>query len=265
MPKLSIITINYNNKNGLEKTIQSVISQNSKDFEYIIIDGGSTDGSVEIIKKYKEKITFWLSEKDKGIYNAMNKGILAAQGEYCQFLNSGDYLCNDKVIENLLTELRGESILSGNLIKDLDKKKIKDYANYNNSLYHFYNGTINHASSLIKRNLFEKYGLYDESLKIVSDWKFFLKAVGLGNESLKCINIDVVLFDMTGISSTNSKLDKEERRQVLAELLPQNLLDDFDKFGRDILMMNRIRRHKLAYKIVWFIERILFKIEKIKK
>ena len=102
--KLSIITINYNNKNGLQKTIDSVISQTFKDFEWIIIDGGSTDGSKELIEKYSQHITYWVSEPDKGIYNAMNKGIKVAKGEYLFFLNSGDYLVQPNTINQIFTQ-----------------------------------------------------------------------------------------------------------------------------------------------------------------
>ena len=97
--KLSIITINFNNHDGLQKTINSVIAQTWKDFEWIIIDGGSTDGSKNLIEQYDKYITYWISESDKGIYNAMNKGIKIARGDYLQFLNSGDYFYNEKVIE----------------------------------------------------------------------------------------------------------------------------------------------------------------------
>ncbi|MDR2910496.1 MAG: glycosyltransferase [Bacteroidales bacterium] len=92
--KLSIITINLNNVAGLQKTIESVVKQTFTDYEYIVIDGGSTDGSADIIKQHANKITYWVSEPDKGIYNAMNKGIRVAKGEYCLFLNSGDWLIN---------------------------------------------------------------------------------------------------------------------------------------------------------------------------
>ena len=88
--KFSIITVNYNNKEGLRNTIESVIHQTYRDFEYIVIDGGSTDGSVDILKKYDQQINYWVSEKDSGIYNAMNKGISKAHGEYLNFMNSGD-------------------------------------------------------------------------------------------------------------------------------------------------------------------------------
>ena len=102
--KLSIITVNLNNAVGLKKTICSVINQTFLDIEYIIIDGGSLDGSLEIIKEYEKKITYWVSEPDSGIYNAMNKGIMHANGEYLQFLNSGDWLVNDSIIEKFLKE-----------------------------------------------------------------------------------------------------------------------------------------------------------------
>src|SRR5574344_3096999 len=88
--KYSIITINYNNKVGLERTIKSVINQTCKDYEYIIIDGTSTDGSKEVIDKYKQYLNYWVSEPDEGIYYAMNKGTLMSHGDYCNFLNSGD-------------------------------------------------------------------------------------------------------------------------------------------------------------------------------
>ena len=97
--KLSIITINFNDAKGLEKTIQSVINQTYKDFEYIVVDGASTDGSVDVIKKYSNKLTHWVSEPDTGIYNAMNKGTRMASGEYCLYLNSGDFLADNDVLE----------------------------------------------------------------------------------------------------------------------------------------------------------------------
>jgi len=107
--KLSIITINYNDKEGLRKTIESVLSQTWTDYEYLIIDGGSADGSLDVIREYEDKITYWISEKDNGIYNAMNKGIVKSKGAYLQFLNSGDYLVDNKVFENM-TERRKQNI-----------------------------------------------------------------------------------------------------------------------------------------------------------
>ena len=99
--KYSIITVNFNNKEGLRKTIESVIRQSFRDFEYIVIDGGSTDGSADILKEYDAQIDYWVSEPDKGIYNAMNKGIVQAKGEYLNFMNSGDYFYDNQVLQHV--------------------------------------------------------------------------------------------------------------------------------------------------------------------
>ncbi len=261
--KLSIITINLNNSIGLKKTIESVVNQSSEDFEYIVIDGGSTDGSIDVIKEFKDKISYWESEPDNGIYHAMNKGLKMAKGEYCQFLNSGDYLSASDVTERMLSNMPECSILYGNMLKlmaggwILNNKEIPV-----NSLLTFYTGTLNHSSAYIKRNLFEKYGYYDENLKIVSDWKFYLITVGLNSESVSYRDIDVSCFDMKGISNTNNCLDKAERLQVLKEVLPVNVFADYKRYASGIMQMKRINRYKFTKWIVWFIERVLFKLEK---
>jgi glycosyltransferase involved in cell wall biosynthesis len=265
MPKLSIITINRNNAEGLRKTIESVINQTSKAFEYIVIDGASTDKSLEVIKQYKDKITYWISEPDKGIYNAMNKGIIKAKGEYCQFLNSGDVLVANDVIEQMLFNMPDTSIVIGNMLKSLANGKIykdRGSAAKEISMFTFYRGTLNHSPAFIKRDLFDKYGFYDETLKIASDMKWYLIAVGLNNETVLYRDIDVTLFDMNGISTTNTTLDKSERRQVLEELIPKSILADYDKYWFAIEQTNRINKYKFIKLFVWFVERLLFKFEK---
>jgi len=263
MPKLSIITINKNNDKGLKKTIESVLNQTSKDFEYIVIDGNSTDGSTEVIKQYENRLSYWVSEPDTGIYNAMNKGIKVAKGEYCQFLNSGDWLLNANVIEQVLKDMPECSILYGNMLKQLPNgKMLVNKQIVVESLLTFYKGTLNHSSSYIKRSLYEKYGLYDETLKIVSDWKFFLIAIGLNNESVAYRDIDITCFNMNGISNKDAALDKSERYKVLNEILPANILADYKIYALSIMQINRINKYKLTKWLVWFIERVLFKIEK---
>lgn len=268
MPQLSIITINYNDAPGLRKTIESVISQTSNDFEYIVIDGGSTDGSTKVIKEYQDHITYWVSEADKGIYNAMNKGINAAKGEYCQFLNSGDILVGPDVVEMMLNDMPECSILIGNMFKVMPNGKVlcdKGLENKTPGLYTFYRGTLNHSPAYIKRELFEKYGSYDENFHIVADWKWYLIAVGLNNEKVCYRDINVNRFDMGGISNTNRELEKEERRRVLEKYLPVGVLNDYDKFGKDIDRMQRLRRWPLIKRLVFSIERVLFKLEKTSK
>ncbi len=264
--KLSIITINFNNAPGLRKTIESVVNQTSNDFEYIIIDGGSKDGSVDAIRKYEDNITYWISEPDTGIYNAMNKGIKAAKGEYCQFLNSGDTLVAADVTEKMLHDFPGTSIIIGNMLKNLPFGKIlsdKGTGNKKPTFLTFYRATLNHSPAYIKHNLFEKYGYYDENLKIVSDWKFYLITVGLNNEEVTYRDIDMTLFDMDGISNSNMELVKQERKKVLEEMVPANILADYNNNLRNILQAKRINRYRLTRFIFWLIERILFEWEKI--
>ncbi len=243
--KLSIITVNYNNAPGLAKTMKSVISQQSADFEYIIIDGGSTDGSVEVIRQFAHKLAYWISEPDSGIYQAMNKGIRQAKGEFCQFLNAGDYLINPEVTGLMLADIPPTcSILYGNKIRrynGIDRVE-KSYAGRPITLFDMYVSTLFHAPAYIKRSLFDHYGLYDETLKIVSDWKFYLIAVGLHNETVVYRDIDVVWFDNQGISSTNKALDKQEREQVLAAVLPESIRSDYREFARDLAIVRKIKK-----------------------
>ena len=270
--KLSIITINRNNAAGLEKTMCSVASQPFREFEYVVIDGASTDGSVDVIKKYEPQFTClkWVSEPDKGIYNAMNKGIRMASGDYIQFLNSADALASDEVTEKMLAALEEKgnpTILYGNMIKCFpDGRKLVDkcFAGQEITMLGMFTGTLNHDPAYIRRDLFEKYGYYDESMKIVSDWKWYLQAIILGDEKPRYVDMEVTLFDMTGISETNKELDKTERKQVLVQLFPKTILADYERFAFPIDQIKRLQRHPWAYKLVWFLERCLFKIEKAK-
>lgn len=268
---LSIITINRNNASGLEKTMQSVSSQGCTDYEYIVVDGASTDKSVDVIRQYAEKFgprLKWVSEPDKGIYNAMNKGIRMASGDYLQFLNSGDCLVSEDVVDKMLEALGKSgmpSILYGNMIKDMPGGRLyrdRSFAGQEITFLGFFRGTLNHSPSFIRKELFDKYGLYDESLRIVSDWKWFFRAIILEGEKPVYIDCDVSLFDMSGISETNKDLDREERKKVLSELVPATVLSDYEEWSFSIDQMRRLKRHPLAYKFVWLLERSLFRIEK---
>lgn len=310
--KVSIVTINYNNDEGLRKTLASVAEQGNRDIEHIIIDGGSTDGSVDVIRDYvntiKRSVTInqstiqvkWVSEPDKGIYNAMNKGIEIALGrrivntdhatssnslnvnrstlneslcDYIQILNSGDILAAPDVTERMMNAIYTvhhtpyteniPDILYGNMIKKdystgkiIGKSRTVEY-----SLRQYYSSTMNHDCCYIRRDLFDMYGLYDENLKIVSDWKWFLQAIGLGKVKPVYVDIDVTIFDASGISESNLELRNKERRQVLEELLPPAILSDYDAHAFEMEQMKRLHKHHL-YGLVYFIERVLFKLEK---
>lgn len=270
---LSIITINRNNAFGLEKTMRSVQAQTFKAFEYVVIDGASTDDSVDVIRKRESQFggrLKWASEPDSGIYNAMNKGIRMASGDYIQILNSGDMLVAPDVIEHMLAEVqriaenegKKPDIVYGNMTKvDSDGKVIGKSGETEYSLRQFYSSTLNHDCAYIRRDLFEKYGYYDENLKIVSDWKWYLQAIGLGNVVPKYFDIDVTIFDAGGISETNLALRNAERRKVLEEVLPLAILWDYDHHAFDAVQMDRLRKHHL-YWLVYFIERCMFMLEK---
>ena len=271
--KLSIVTINYNNAEGLQKTLASVATQTYCDIEHIIIDGGSTDGSVAVIKEYVAKVesqepraksVVWGSEKDKGIYNAMNKGIRKATGEYCQFLNSGDTLSAPNVTERMMNEMDdGIDVLYGDMLKIEENRHYIDRScgKENVTLNMFYRGCLNHSPAYIKRSLFDEYGYYDETLKICADWKFYMQSIVLGRATTKHVNIVVTYFDMNGISETRKDILNEERNRLLKEMVPQGILKDYDKYHFPMSQYDRLKKYHL-WGLVYFVERVLFKLEK---
>lgn len=271
---LSIITINYNDAIGLQKTLNSTLTQSCTDFEHVIVDGASPDNSVEVIKEYAKeasakgiKVT-WISEKDKGIYNAMNKGIKMAIGDYIEILNAGDMLASDEVVEKMydvLEEKNYPELLYGNMIKvSADGKVIGKSEETPYSFLNYFISTLNHDCAYIKRSLFgeDRYGLYDEELKIVSDWKWYTEAIGLGTVCPVYVDIDVTIFDATGISETNLAKRNEERSKVLKAITPPAVWEDYNQHSFHLEQIKRINRYPLFYKLVWFIERCLFKWEK---
>lgn len=285
--KLSIITINYNNAEGLRKTLASVASQTYANIEHIIVDGASTDGSVDVIKEYENQLNIthstinllWSSEPDNGIYNAMNRGIRKATGEYVQILNSGDLLAAPDVTARMMNALHQTSniqhqtsisIFYGNMLKSYDGKTIISRDTCGGKMYtpesflYFYKGTLNHDCAYIRRDLFDKYGLYNEQMKICSDWEWYVRAIVLGGEKPIYINIDVTIFDMNGVSEShgkNAELIKKERREYLESILPSAVLHDYNQFAFPLLQYQRLKKYHL-WGLVHFIERVLFKLEK---
>lgn len=242
--KLSIITVNLNNRNGLQKTIDSVVAQTFRDFEWIVIDGGSTDGSKELIEQYTDQFAYWVSEPDKGIYNAMNKGIKVAKGEYLQFLNSGDWLCDEKALERCFSHGFNADIVYGNLFfsnNGIDYSEC--YKPERLSFRFLLKDTINHNASFIKRNILVKE-LYDEELRIASDWKFFL-IQALHNKSFEYINEFIIVFDRTGISATNKDLNRIEREKTIQEEVPDLITADYRKMVDMESQLNSTRVRKV--------------------
>lgn len=261
MKKLSVITINYNNCDGLKKTVKSVISQNIKDFEYIIIDGGSTDGSIDVIKTYSDRIDYWVSEPDRGIYNAMNKGIDVASGEYCIFLNSGDSFYDYQTLSLCIPGLDGTDVLAGHV--QLDTGKIEK-SPMNITIQSLYNHQQPcHQSSFIKTELLKKYH-YDEKYKLVSDWKFFIQVFIFDNCSYKSLDIIVSIYDTDGISSINRSLIDKEHVCVLRDDFPKKIYDYYiyntETYGAKLY--NVFRRSK-CYKIFDKVSMAIYKLVKL--
>lgn len=232
--KLSIITINLNDKEGLQKTINSVISQTFKDYEFIIIDGKSIDGSVELIGQYKDAISYWISEKDSGIYNAMNKGIKQAKGEYLYFLNSGDTLHSCNVLSDVFKDNPHESFICGNFYMEkggvLEEDKPYKDRDWNFAIYDLFSGFLCHQAFFIHSDNFKRYGLYCENLKIISDWKLFYQGIAIDRLPVRYIDTFIVIYNMEGFSSQiGGEAIYKEKLQVCRELLSEPLVKKLER------------------------------------
>ncbi|WP_443936969.1 glycosyltransferase family 2 protein [Pedobacter sp. MW01-1-1] len=254
--KISIITVNYNNRQGLLKTIDSVKRQTIKDFEFIIIDGGSTDGSEEIIRSEFSLFNYAVIESDNGVYHAMNKGIKASKGSYLLFLNSGDSLFNDHTLEKISPELNDiNSIVYGDAAyQENTGEVIRTYPD-KLSFSYFMEHSLSHQASFIKRSLFEDFFYYNENYKIVSDWEFFIYTICKENVVYKHVNQTICNYDTQGISSIleNHKLMHQERNAVISQHFAL-FVDDYASIkelkSKRIRQYFYIREYKLAYKLL---------------
>lgn len=241
--KIGIITINLNNGDGLEKTIESVIKQTYKNYEFIIIDGGSTDNSLDVIKKYEKHITYWTSEKDNGIYNAMNKGIGKCNSDYLIFLNSGDYFYENSTIEKIHPNLFDDIVYGDLLIHNNSKTFVKYYKAKINKEY-FLSDTLPHQGSFIKKELFDDCK-YNENYKIISDWIFFFENIINKNRTYLHLPYIISNYSLGGISSNVKELFDEKKKYLNIE--SKNNLDIYICTHKDFT--SKVKNP--AYKIVW--------------
>lgn len=297
--KLSIITITYNNVEGLSRTIQSVKSQTFRDFEHIIVDGGSTDESVEIIRQYADNeairsegykairqenskadnlsslpnhlITsspiIWISEKDRGVYDAQNKGIRLAHGEYCYFLNAGDTFCADDVLERMFSPNsliasspnRLPDILYGNeIIVDGNGQRIGIARGVENpSFVDIYNSCMKHQASFIRRDLFARYGMYDADMRICSDFDWFFRVIAFHDEvTLQYKDVDIAYFENTGLSYHAPELCAKERQQILDLYMSKRMQRDYAVLGK-YPRLSRVGENKIVKLILRIANRLL--------
>lgn len=248
--KLSIITINYNNCEGLRKTIRSVLPQSFQDYEWIVIDGGSTDGSKELLEQNQESFTYWVSESDRGIYHAMNKGIEHAQGEYCQFLNSGDYFIDDDVLSKVFScELVDVNYGDQWCMKDGEVVEKRTYPEQIHLPYLFA-APLGHQASFFRTALVREH-LYKEQYTISADRAFFLELYVAGAR-FKHLSIPIVYFDTDGIGS-NEKTKAERRKQLFQikrEFFSDQVVKDIEQLiskSHEYDFVMRIRPLKIVY------------------
>lgn len=246
--KLSIITVNLNNIEGLKKTYESVVSQTFTDYEWLVIDGGSTDGSREFIEQHQDKFAYWCSEPDKGIYNAMNKGIAKAKGEYLNFMNSGDCFAYKNTLARVFAIGRDEDIIyglvtnghiNGSIITNPTQEKI--------FWYDLFPVAIHHQSSFIRRKLFNIVGLYEEDLKITADIRWFAIAILNYGATYKYIPVKIAVYEGGGIST--GTVSAKERAKQKKNILPDYITEE-DAMNLHILsIIKSFKFTSLLYKL----------------
>lgn len=222
MKKLTIITINFNHKAGLKRTIGSVVNQTFTDYEWIVVDGGSTDGSKELLERYQEHFAWWCSEPDDGVYNAMNKGIKHATGEYINFMNAGDLFASPTILDEILSKPHNADVLYGRMVvgaidgdeywSNMMKPRLR--------WFDFYNCTLNHQSTFTKREMFLKHGLFDESYKVYADWRHFAQIIGVEKVTSEYIPLIISIYEGGGISATQAETCKKELARLRQEVYP---------------------------------------------
>lgn len=261
MPKISIITVNYNGVDGLRQTLYSVAEQvfdGVPPIEHIIVDGGSIDGSVDFIREYAEINAHkypikWISERDRGIYDGMNKAVMMANGEYLYFLNGGDKLAHTHSLKDAADLLDDSDIIVGRVNYILDGKKVgesKLIAESDLNLYSMYLEGICHQAAIIKKSLLQKFP-YDVNARINADWKFFVETIVMNNASVKLAPLFIADFDKGGLSSNLQAL-LTERAALLDTIVPVRIARDYKSIAPHYYEVKRVKwllRHKCWYKL----------------
>lgn len=282
--KVSILTVNYNNAEGLRRTLESVAAQTYQEFEHVIIDGGSSDESVGIIRNYEKSLKSndkykmtnvqWISEPDNGIYDAMNKGVEIASGvrlvnalnrselvedknkelpEYLLFLNGGDTLASEKALEEIAPYLDGDDFIVGRVFFSIKGNRVSVsplLSEKDMSMYYMYLHGINHQSAFIKSELLVDMP-YDTTVKMNADWLFFVQQIVMRNATVKFVDKYIADFDRTGLSS-NTQAVVEERKEVLKKILPARMCRDYDHViphYYEVIRVEWLLRHPFWYKL----------------
>lgn len=237
-PLITIITVVFNNAKTLEQTILSVVNQTYKNFEYVVIDGGSTDGTLDIIKKYEEEIDYWMSEKDNGIYDAMNKGIKLAKGDWVHILNSDDYYLDENVLEKAAAHLKNpdKNFYYFTMLQDFSGTK-KVYKYSYNYFKLFYSAYLPHPTLLVSALQYKELGLYDTRYRIAADHDMILRLCK--NFKPNFIDMPLTVMSTEGCSSKNMEFNFKEFRDVTVK-------NGFNYFFAELFYLIKIFRYKLV-------------------
>lgn len=237
---ISVITIVYNGENEIERTIKSVINQTYQNIEYILIDGGSTDSTMSVVEKYHNFFTKIVSERDNGIYNAMNKGLSYVTGDYVIFANSGDAIASETVFQSMIDTLTKQEnmpdLVYGNYAESYEGNVSREIQSYGHERV-WYGMFASHQSMFYRAGLIKEFNIiFDESYKVAADYKFTLQVVANSKYFLK-LPICISLFDTTGVSCSNQDLGLYEADRARKEVLRMSYLK-----RRVIILISKVSR-----------------------
>lgn len=262
--RLSVVTICRNDRESLRKTLESVRGQRVRNFQYIVIDGGSTDGSVDLIRQNEDIIDFWISEPDTGIYNAMNKGVGYARGEYCQFLNAGDCFADADVTGDVVPLLSGDyDVYYGAVLQARSNGKLKRRRLAREVtlplLVQWTSGHLQHQGGFTRTSLLRRYP-FDESFRIASDYRFWLQAYIEGESTFCFLDRTIAIFDGSGISNTEQELSLAERRRAQEEWLTPRMISELSRVPHRIHSQYPGRLGKHSERLLRVLNAVMMKI-----
>ena len=263
-PKITIITVVYNDAKGIQLTIDSVASLEYTNIEYIVIDGNSKDDTVEVIRQNSKKITKWVSEPDEGIYDAMNKGIKMSTGEWLVFMNAGDEFADENIVSYILPYINDYDIIYGSMLRRSDTVQYitKGITSQQPDAFDFMHGSLGHQASFINRSVFRAIGDYSTEYKLASDAKFFYDAIIIHSAKIKYIDKVIAKFSIGGISTTNQQEYEREREDFLVKSLGKSVYSRYEELHKlknnektieAISLYKWLRKHIIIYRIIRYL------------
>ncbi|MGN0861632.1 MAG: glycosyltransferase family 2 protein, partial [Candidatus Spyradosoma sp.] len=243
-PKFSVITVCRNAEKTIERTIRSVIAQTYPNKEFVVVDGASKDGTLGIIEKYREQIDVFVSEPDKGIYDAMNKAVSLATGDYVIFINADDYLYDENVLRRASEVPEADFLFGGQYDLCPDGKLLPAKNLDGLDAYHLFRGFFAHQTIFAKRNLWERFGDFDQNYKICADRDWLCRCFVSGKMTTAKIDSVVAVYAVGGFSDTQRNLHNLERTSLLERNLGRTRLEHallrFEKIFRNGLLKTKL-------------------------